>query len=80
MSQGMKYWTPSTWPDPSFQPSLARVLKDQVPSCEMTEAALDKMIQDGDRDRRQGALERGSQVRFHERCLLEVSSYYPPNF
>jgi PPOX class probable FMN-dependent enzyme len=43
-------WDPSTWPDPTFQPSLARVLKDQVPSCEMTEAALDKLIQDGNRD------------------------------
>ena len=46
-----KLWTPSTWPDPSFQPSLARVLKDQVPSCEMTEAALDQLIQDGNRNR-----------------------------
>ena len=45
-----KLWTPSTWPDPSFQPSLARVLKEQVPSCEMTEAALDKLIQDGNRN------------------------------
>jgi len=46
-----KLWDPSTWPDPTFQPSLARVLKDQVPSCEMTEADLDKLIQDGNRDR-----------------------------
>jgi PPOX class probable FMN-dependent enzyme len=45
-----KLWTPSTWPDPSFQPSLAHILKDQVPSCEMTEAALDKLIQDGSRN------------------------------
>jgi hypothetical protein len=27
------------------------VLKDQVPSCEMTEAALDQLIQDGNRNR-----------------------------
>jgi PPOX class probable FMN-dependent enzyme len=45
-----KLWTPSTWPDPSFQPSLARVLKDQVPSCGMTEAALDELIQKGNRN------------------------------
>ncbi len=46
-----KLWTPSTWPDSSFQPSLAKVLKDQVPSCEMTEAALDQLIEDGNRNR-----------------------------
>lgn len=45
-----KLWDPASWPDPSFQPSLARVLKDQVPSCEMTTEALDKLIQDGSRN------------------------------
>lgn len=45
-----KLWVPSSWPDPSFQPSLAKVLKDQVPSCEMTEKALDDLIQNGNRN------------------------------
>ena len=42
-----KLWDPKSWPDPSLQPSLARVLKDQVPSCEMTTEALDTLIQEG---------------------------------
>jgi uncharacterized protein len=46
-----KLWDPSTWPDPALQPPLARVLKDQVPSCEMTTEALDRLIQEGYRDR-----------------------------
>jgi uncharacterized protein len=46
-----KLWEASTWPDPALQPSLARVLKDQVPSCEMSTEALDRLIQEGYRER-----------------------------
>ena len=31
-----RLWDPASWPDPKAQPTLARILKDQVPSCEMS--------------------------------------------
>lgn len=40
-----KLWEPATWPDPALQPTLARVLKDQIPSCELATEALDGIIQ-----------------------------------
>ena len=46
-----KLWDPKSWPDPALQPSLARVLKDQVPSCEMSTEALDQLIQEAYRDK-----------------------------
>jgi uncharacterized protein len=42
-----RLWDPAGWPDPNLQPSLARVLKDQVPSCEQTVEQLDAMIREG---------------------------------
>lgn len=44
-------WNPAAWPDPKLQPTLARVLKDQVPSCETPIEELDQMIQDAYRNR-----------------------------
>ena len=44
-------WEPATWPAPNLQPSLARVLKDQIPSCETSLEDLDAMIQDGYQNR-----------------------------
>ncbi|HEX7898228.1 MAG TPA: MSMEG_1061 family FMN-dependent PPOX-type flavoprotein [Planctomycetota bacterium] len=42
-----RLWDPKTWPDPALQPPLARVLKDQVPSCELSLDQLDAMIREG---------------------------------
>lgn len=44
-------WNPATWPDPQLQPLLAKVLKDQVPSCETPVEELDAMIQDAYRNK-----------------------------
>jgi PPOX class probable FMN-dependent enzyme len=46
-----KLWEPSSWPDPKAQPTLAKILKDQVPSCGMTEQALDALIREGNEKR-----------------------------
>lgn len=42
-----RHWDPASWPAPALQPPLARVLKDQVPSCEQTFEQLDSMIREG---------------------------------
>lgn len=41
-----KLWDPESWPDPAAQTPLAKILKDQVPSCEMSLESLDSLIQD----------------------------------
>jgi hypothetical protein len=46
-----KLWKPESWPDPARQKPLAEILKEQVPSCEMSLEQLDRLIQEGNRDR-----------------------------
>ncbi len=40
-----KLWEPASWPDPALQPTLARMLKDQIPSCTLETQALEDVIQ-----------------------------------
>lgn len=41
-----KLWEPASWPDPKAQAPLAKILKDQIPSCEISFESLDGLIQD----------------------------------
>ena len=45
-----RLWEPATWPDPKDQPSLACVLRDQIPEQVPSVEKLDRIIQDAYRN------------------------------
>ncbi len=45
-----RLWEPATWPDPKAQPSLACVLRDQIPEQVPSVENLDRIIQDAYRN------------------------------
>ena len=45
-----RLWEPATWPDPQAQPSLACVLRDQIPEQVPSVENLDRIIQEAYRN------------------------------